>query len=109
MPSGDGTDLIFQRASQFGASELESWYETEQDSGEERDTKSEEAAEEQLDKALAADTNNPAIYNNLANIYGHHGPVKKAFEYYAKALQLNPLEPVYYHNLGTTVVRDYHA
>ena len=67
------------------------------------DTKSEEAAEEQLDKALALDTNNPAIYNNLANIYGHHGPVKKAFEYYTKALQLNPLEPVYYHNFGTTV------
>jgi tetratricopeptide (TPR) repeat protein len=67
------------------------------------DTKSEEAAEDQLDKALEVDTNNPAIYNNLANIYGHHGPVKKAFEYYAKALQINPLEPVYYHNLGTTV------
>jgi tetratricopeptide (TPR) repeat protein len=67
------------------------------------DTKSEDAAEEQLDKALAIDTNNPAIYNNLANIYGHHGPVKKAFEYYAKALQLNPSEPVYYHNFGTTV------
>ena len=67
------------------------------------DTQSEEAAEEQLDKALAIDTNNPAIYNNLANIYGHHGPVKKAFEYYAKALQLNPSEPVYYHNFGTTV------
>jgi tetratricopeptide (TPR) repeat protein len=67
------------------------------------DTKSEDAAEEQLDKALAIDTNNPAIYNNLANIYGHHGPVKKAFEYYTKALQLNPLEPVYYHNMGTTV------
>lgn len=67
------------------------------------DTKSEDAAEEQLDKALEVDTNNPAIYNNLANIYGHHGPVKKAFEYYAKALQLNPNEPVYYHNFGTTV------
>jgi tetratricopeptide (TPR) repeat protein len=67
------------------------------------DTKSEEAAEEQLDKALASDTNNPAIYNNLANIYGHHGPVKKAFEYYTKALELNPNEPVYYHNFGTTV------
>jgi tetratricopeptide (TPR) repeat protein len=67
------------------------------------DTKSEDAAEEQLDKALEIDTNNPAIYNNLANIYGHHGPVKKAFEYYAKASQLNPREPVYYHNLGTTV------
>src|SRR5215510_3247730 len=50
------------------------------------DTQSEDAAEEQLEKALAIDTNNPAIYNNLANIYGHHGPVKKAFEYYAKAL-----------------------
>jgi len=67
------------------------------------DTKSEDAAEEQLEKALAIDTNNPAIYNNLANIYGHHGPVKKAFEYYAKAMELNPKEPVYYHNLGTTV------
>jgi Tfp pilus assembly protein PilF len=67
------------------------------------DTKSEDDAEEQLDKALEVDTNNPAIYNNLANIYGHHGPVKKAFEYYAKALQLSPNEPVYYHNLGTTV------
>jgi tetratricopeptide (TPR) repeat protein len=67
------------------------------------DTKSEDAAEEQLEKALETDTNNPAIYNNLANIYGHQGPVKKAFEYYAKALQLNPLESVYYHNLGTTV------
>lgn len=67
------------------------------------DTKGEDAAEEQLDKALAVDTNNPAIYNNLANIYGHHGPVKKAFEYYAKAVQLSPREPVYYHNFGTTV------
>lgn len=67
------------------------------------DTKDEESAEEQLEKALAIDTNSPAIYNNLANIYGHIGPVKKAFEYYDKAIQLNPLEPVYYHNLGTTV------
>ena len=67
------------------------------------DTKDEESAEDQLEKALAVDTNNPAIYNNLANIYGHIGPVKKAFEYYARAIQLNPLEPVYYHNLGTTV------
>lgn len=67
------------------------------------DTKDEESAQEQLEQALSVDTNNPAIYNNLANIYGHIGPVKKAFEYYAKAIQLNPLESVYYHNLGTTV------
>jgi tetratricopeptide (TPR) repeat protein len=67
------------------------------------DTKDEESAETQLEKALALDTNNPAIYNNLANIYGHIGSVKKAFEYYARAIKLNPIEPVYYHNLGTTV------
>ena len=67
------------------------------------DTKDEESAEDQLEKALALDTNSPAIYNNLANIYGHIGPVKKAFEYYSRAIELNPLEPVYYHNFGTTV------
>jgi len=67
------------------------------------DTKGEEEAQEQLEKALEIDTNNPSIYNNLANIYGHIGPVKKAFEYYLRAIQLNPIEPVYYHNFGTTV------
>ncbi len=68
------------------------------------DTKGEEAAQEQLEKALAMDTNNPAIYNNLAEIYAHIGPdVKKAFEYYAKAIALKPDEPTYYHNLGTVV------
>jgi len=67
------------------------------------DVKGEEAAEEQLEKALAIDTNNPAIYNNLANIYGHIGPVTNAFDFYAKAIRLNPNEPIYYHNFGTTV------
>ncbi len=67
------------------------------------DLKDEESAQEQLEKALPLATNDPAIYNNLANIYGHIGPVKKAFEYYEKAIKLNPLEPVYYHNFGTTV------
>ena len=32
------------------------------------------------------------MYNNLANLYGHIGPIKKAFEYYAKAIELNPRE-----------------
>jgi len=67
------------------------------------DIKGEEAAEAELEKALAIDTNNPAIYNNLANIYGHIGPVTNAFAYYEKALQISPNEPVYYHNFGTTV------
>ncbi len=63
----------------------------------------EDGAQGQWEKALATDPKNPAVYNNLANLYGHSGPVKKAFEYYAKAIELNPLEPVYYHNFGTTV------
>jgi tetratricopeptide (TPR) repeat protein len=67
------------------------------------DVHDEDGAQEQLEKALELDTNNPAVYNNLANIYGHHGPVKKAFEYYGKAIALNPRESVYYHNFGTTV------
>ena len=63
----------------------------------------EEAAVRQWEKALKLDPKNPAIWNNLANYYGHRSPVKKAFEYYAKAIELNPYESVYYHNFGTTV------
>jgi tetratricopeptide (TPR) repeat protein len=67
------------------------------------DQHDEDGAREQLEKALAISTNDPAIYNNLANIYGHSGPVKRAFEFYARAIDLNPRESVYYHNYGTTV------
>jgi len=67
------------------------------------DLHDEDGAQEQLEKALELNSKDPAAYNNLANIYGHTGPVKKAFEYYAKAIELKPLEPVYYHNFGTTV------
>ncbi len=67
------------------------------------DVESEDLAREQLEKALTYDTNSPAIHNNLANIHGHGGSVKKAFELYARAIELDPDEPVYYHNFGTTV------
>ncbi len=63
----------------------------------------EEGQREQLEKALELDKSDPAIWNNLANYYGHRGPVKKAFSYYEKAIELDPKEPVYYHNFGTTV------
>lgn len=46
---------------------------------------------------------NPAAWNNCANYYGEHGSVTNAFAYYAKAIELNPHEPVYYQNLATTV------
>jgi len=63
----------------------------------------EDEEQTQLEKALELEKKDPAIYNNLANIYGHHGPVTNAFDFYQKAIDLNPLEPVYYHNFGTTV------
>lgn len=54
-------------------------------------------------KALELDPRNPAIWNNLANYYGHYGEVKQAFEYYPKAIALNTNEPMYYQNFATTV------
>jgi tetratricopeptide (TPR) repeat protein len=67
------------------------------------DLQDDDGAKEQWEKALALNSKDSAVYNNLANLYGHVGPVKKAFEYYAKAIDLNPKEPLYYHNFGTTV------
>ena len=63
----------------------------------------EEGERNYLERALDIDKTDPAIWNNLANYYGHRGPVKKAFSYYEKALELDPNEPVYFHNFGTTV------
>jgi tetratricopeptide (TPR) repeat protein len=67
------------------------------------DLRDEDGAQQQWEKALELETNNPAIYNNLAPIYAHTGPVKKAFEFYSKAIALKPDEPLYYHNLGNVV------
>ena len=67
------------------------------------DINDEDRAVAQMEKARELDPKNPAAWNNLANIYGHHGPVEKAFEYYGKAIEMNPIEPVYYQNLATTV------
>ena len=58
---------------------------------------------EQWEKARQLDPRDPATWNNLANYYGHNGPVTKAFAYYAKAIELNPREPVYFQNFATTV------
>ena len=67
------------------------------------DTHDEEGAVAQWDKARQLEPTNPAAWNNLANYYGHRGPVNKAFEYYAKAIELDGKESVYYHNLAVTV------
>jgi tetratricopeptide (TPR) repeat protein len=67
------------------------------------DLHDEDGAQAQWERALALNSKDPAAYNNLANLYSHTGPVKKAFEYYAKATELNPQEPLYYQNLGDVV------
>ena len=67
------------------------------------ETHEEEEAVNQMEKARELDPKNPAAWNNLANYYGHRSPVKKAFEYYAKAIELNQNERIYYQNLATTV------
>ena len=67
------------------------------------DLDDEAGAREQWEKALALNPKDPAVYNNLANLYTHTGPLKKAFDYYAKAIELGPQQAVYYHNFGTTI------
>ncbi|MGB9601775.1 MAG: hypothetical protein ACPMAG_03185 [Limisphaerales bacterium] len=63
----------------------------------------EEESRDQLEIAKQKDPKNPAIWNNLANYYGHNGPATNAFIHYQKAIELNPNESVYYRNYATTV------
>jgi tetratricopeptide (TPR) repeat protein len=68
-----------------------------------RDLHDEQAAQEQWEKALVIETNDPAIYDNLATIYAENGPREKAFQFLEQAIQLKPREPLYYHNLADIV------
>jgi tetratricopeptide (TPR) repeat protein len=68
-----------------------------------RDLHDEQAAQEQWEKALVIETNDPAIYDNLATLYAENGPRDKSFQYFEKAIQLKPREPLYYHNLADIV------
>ncbi|MHB8520116.1 MAG: tetratricopeptide repeat protein [Limisphaerales bacterium] len=67
------------------------------------DIQDEEGAVVQWEKARELDPKNPAAWNNLANYYGHRGPVTNAFAYYQKAIAINSNEPLYYQNFATTV------
>jgi tetratricopeptide (TPR) repeat protein len=58
---------------------------------------------QQYERVIEEDSDNAAAMNNLANHYGHNGPVEKAFDLYERAIRLRPEEPIYYHNHGTTV------
>jgi cytochrome c-type biogenesis protein CcmH/NrfG len=63
----------------------------------------EDGGKVQFDNAAQIDPKNPAAWNNLANYYGENGALTNAFADYAKAIELDPTEPVYYQNLATTV------
>ena len=63
----------------------------------------EESGKVQFENASQIDPKNPAAWNNLANYYGENGPLTNAFADYARAIDLDPAEPVYYQNLATTV------
>jgi len=63
----------------------------------------EEAALAHYETAAQLEPKNPAAWNQIANYRGEHGPVTNAFADYARAIELNPAEPVYCRNLATTV------
>ena len=67
------------------------------------DLNKDDEAVKQWERARELDPLNPAALNNLANYYGHQGPVTNAFALYDQVIELNPKEPVYYQNLATTV------
>ena len=67
------------------------------------DRQDEHGAQVEWEKSLALDPRNPAVYNNLAGRYSESGPVEKVFAYFAKAIELGPNEPVYYHNFADTL------
>lgn len=58
-----------------------------------------EGARVQWEKACQLAPNNPAVWNNLGTYY-QESNVKKAFEYFSKAITLDPSQPLYYHNLA---------
>jgi len=61
-----------------------------------------EGALAQWEKASQLAPNNPAVWNNLGNYYEENN-VKKALEYYSKAITLDSSQSVYYHNLAVCV------
>ena len=63
----------------------------------------EDAAKDENEKARQLNPHDSAAWNNLANYYGENGPITNAFIYYAKAIQLDPAESVYYQNLAVMV------
>jgi Tfp pilus assembly protein PilF len=67
------------------------------------DRQNEAGAQAQWEKVLELDPKNADAYNNLAGRYSESGPVKKAFEFYTRAIELKPSDAIYYHNFADTL------
>jgi tetratricopeptide (TPR) repeat protein len=67
------------------------------------DRRDDEGAFTQWEAARRMAPTNPAAWNNLGNYYAHHDQVTNALEYYGKAIELNPSQSVYYHNMAAAV------
>lgn len=63
----------------------------------------EQGAKVQYLNSKQIDPKDPAVWNQLANYYGHNGELTNAFTHYTEAIRLDPTEPVYYQNFATTV------
>lgn len=60
-------------------------------------------AEAEWEKALAADPKSAEARHNLACRFVETGRIQKAFEFFEKALELNPAEPVFYYNFANAL------
>jgi tetratricopeptide (TPR) repeat protein len=67
------------------------------------DTGRPDEALEQWEKSRDLDPKNPAVWNNLAEVYVHRPPVTNIFAYLGKAIELAPREALYLRNLAAAV------
>lgn len=64
----------------------------------------EDSAAKYWERVCALMPNNAAAWNNLANIHAHCGQIRLAFDYYQKAVELAPHDPIIQANLGTLLL-----
>ncbi len=67
------------------------------------DLNGEDGLIKQWEQAHGIDPRDPDAWRRLAHYYSHIGEIKKSFQCYAKAIELDPTEPVYYQDYALTV------
>ena len=67
------------------------------------DLEAESGLLKQWEQAHGIDLRDPDAWRQLAHYYGHIGEIKRGFQCYAKAIELDPTEPVYYRDYALSV------